>query len=131
MPSLALAHDETKGPIRGDAPPAPVKAEWHRPPAPPPPPATTGTTLIITGSVFAGVGALDILAAPICTVASADDRGLCFGITGGAGGVSLGVGLAILAAGLIDRDHTEKRKWLTMGFSLEAGGGTLVLGRRF
>jgi hypothetical protein len=131
-PSLSFAHDEAKGPIREDAPPAAVKAEPHRPPEPPPPPATSGTTLIITGSVFAGVGALDILAAPICTAISADDRGLCFGLTGGAGGVSLGLGVAILAAGLIDRDLTEKRERLTVGLDVDAsGGGAFVLGGSF
>lgn len=91
-----------------------------------------GMPLVITGGVFGAVGAASIALAPICStgLVSAEDDGLCFGLTAASGGVSVGLGLGMIAAGLIKLDVFGRstaglRAALTIDVRPVASGGAL------
>jgi hypothetical protein len=124
-PSTAFAHEESPEVTKGA-----VKVMEYREPDPDKPP-TTGVAFLITGGVFGGVGALSLATAPLCTLDFAEsDRGLCLGLTAGAGGVSMAFGIALIAAGLIDYNATEKRAAPGVALDLGAAPGDVGLGVR-
>jgi MFS family permease len=124
-PSTAFAHDDGPEVSKGA-----VKVMEYREPDPDEP-ATTGVAFLITGGVFGGVGALSLATAPVCTLDFAEsDRGLCLGLTAGAGGVSMAFGIALIAAGLIDYTATEKRSATGVALDVTSAPGEAGLGLR-
>ncbi len=108
-PSSAFAHD-ADAPRAGapDVPTGAIKVMEYREPDPEQP-ATSGVAFLVTGGVFAGVGALSLATGALCTLDFAEEeRGLCLGLTTGAGGVSMGFGIALIAAGLIDYTASDR-----------------------
>jgi hypothetical protein len=106
--------------------------------APPPPPAgwgpppPSGLGLIITGSVFMGLGAVNLLTAPLCKTSVVDSSisGACFDIALGIGITFVAVGIPLLAVGVSRRhDFLEWRRnnaaaaLLDVGLSRVSGGG--------
>lgn len=96
-----------------------------------------GMPLVITGGAFAAIGAASIAFAPLCSTSlvSSEDDGLCFGLTAASGGVSVGLGLGMLAAGLIELDvlgrGTDSQTALTIDVSPAMSGGVLSVRGRF
>ncbi|APR87453.1 hypothetical protein A7982_12802 [Minicystis rosea] len=115
------------------------------PPLPPPPPGyafpgeppSNGLGLIITGSIFTGIGGINLLTSPICTssaLISRSSRTPCLAL-------SLGVGIGFLAAGIPmlvvgvgrrnafrqwKQEHGIIGKLGDIGFTPAPGGGSMT-----
>jgi hypothetical protein len=158
-----LAHAQTPAP-----PPPPPAATPLPPPPPPaaapaPPPSTQplapveapppaeslpdtppderpsrGVGLLVAGGIFTGLGAVNLLTAPICKtdlVGNRDTQNTCFVASLVAGGTLLAIGLPLLIVGGVKRSHFKA--WQAnhplsgLAFSPAGGGGSLTFVGRF
>jgi hypothetical protein len=88
-------------------------AYGHHPVYAPPPPST-GVGHIVTGSIFVGVGALNLLTAPLCRVDDVipdpETQDTCLYASLIVGGVFLAVGIPLLVIGIGKR--RAYKRWL-------------------
>lgn len=133
------------------APPAAIQAP---PPAPPSPRAmvhpeapaelaeerpSSGIGYLVTGGIFTGIGALNLLTAPICTtdlIPNSDTQKTCLIASLAIGGTFLAIGVPLLIVGGSKR--STYKQWKAdhpvaggFGFSAANGGGGLTFGGRF
>ncbi len=120
--------------------PPPAYAPSLPPPGPPPyglapmpaePPPSSGIALIVTGSVFTGLGALNLITSPICKLDSAFSPGTqnaCLDASLVAGGVFLAIGIPMLVVGTKRRAEFQewKHRYGFVGFNPSTGGGALT-----
>ena len=101
------------------ASPPPALAPQALPPlaqpvfAPGSPPPSTGLGLLIAGSVFTGIGALNLITAPICKtglIPQASTQNLCLAASLVLGGVTLVIGVPMLAVGASKRSKYKEWK---------------------
>lgn len=150
VPAVAHAQDPAPTPLAAPAPPPPPSATQPLPPVQAPPQAESlpdappneqpsrGVGLLVAGGIFTGVGALNLLTAPICKtdlVGDRDTQNTCFVTSLVAGGTLLVVGIPLLIVGSVKRSHFKK--WQAdhplsgLGFSPAGGGGSLTFVGRF
>jgi hypothetical protein len=102
----------------------------------PPPPPSNGVGLLVTGGIFTGVGAVNLLTAPICKtdLFSADTQTLCLGLSLGIGIPFVVVGIPLLVVGASrrgaylewKRSHGAATRLLDLDFKPVPGGGALT-----
>jgi hypothetical protein len=109
-PRLAFAQDAPP-PAAPPAPPPPmmVPAPVFAPAGPAP---STGVAFIVVGSVFTGIGALNLITAPICetSVIPRATQGLCLGASLVFAGITLAIGVPLLAVGVSKRGKYKEWK---------------------
>ena len=108
--SLLLATSASAQPFE---PPPPLSASFQASPAAPPDhaPLRKGNGAIISGWILTGVGALNLVTLPVCTIDiyPEDFRGVCVGASAAYAVVGLGVGVPLLAVGYSRR--RAYREW--------------------
>ena len=143
-PAIAFA-DEPPAP----APPPPVVQSLS--PAPPPPagatapeypsyldtaPKSSGVGYLAAGGVFTGIGALNLLTAPICKtdlIPNHDTQDACLIASLVVGGTFLVIGVPLLIVGASKRSTFKQWKAANpiasgFGFTTASGGGMLTFG---
>jgi hypothetical protein len=102
---------------------------------PPPlggPPPPSGLGLIITGGIFTGIGAVNLLTSPICKSSFVDPSisDVCLGVSLGIGGAFVAIGIPMLVVGTSRRsEYLEWRRrnaaaaLLDVRLARVAGGG--------
>lgn len=143
-PAIALA-DEPSAP----APPPPVVQSLA--PSPPPPmgttapeypsamegaPTSSGVGYLVAGGIFTGIGALNLLTAPICKtdlIGDHDTQDTCLVASLVIGGTFLVIGVPLLIVGSSKR--STYKQWKAdhpvasgLGFTTASGGGMLTFG---
>jgi hypothetical protein len=75
------------------------------------PPPPSGLGLIITGSVFTGIGAVNLITSPICKSSIIDPSisDVCLGVSLGIGGTFVAIGIPMLVVGANRR--SEYLEW--------------------
>ena len=147
--SLAQA-DEPPAP----APMAPPAAVQAPPPSPPPPmamvqpepmamsqeaPPSSGVGYLVAGGIFTGIGAVNLLTAPICKtdlIPDHDTQNTCLIASLAIGGTFLAIGVPLLIVGGSKRStykHWKADHPVAGGFGLSAAnsGGGLTFGGQF
>ncbi|MEP7123771.1 MAG: hypothetical protein ABJE95_22775 [Byssovorax sp.] len=143
-PALALADDSP-------APAPPPPAVQSLPPAPPPPagatapeyptdlevaPKSSGVGYLAAGGVFTGIGALNLLTAPICKTDLIPDHSTqdaCLIASLVVGGTFVVIGVPLLIVGASKRSTFKQWKAAHpiasgFGFTTASGGGMLTFG---
>ncbi len=88
---------------------------WAQEPAPPPPPVearpSTGIGMIVTGSVFTGLGVVNLITAPICLTGAipSSTQSLCLDASLVFAGITLVIGIPLLAVGV--SKHNTYVEW--------------------
>ncbi len=102
-------------------------------------PPSRGVGLLVAGGIFTGIGALNLLTAPICKTDLVGNRATqdaCFKVSLVLGGTFLAIGVPMLVVGGVKR--SKFKRWQAehplaagLGFSPATGGGALTLGGQF
>jgi len=115
--------------------PRPADAQMPPPSYSSEPPPSSGVGLIVTGSIFVGVGAINLITAPICKTDLVQDsvQNVCLGASLVIGGTFLAIGIPLLAVGVHKRN--KFREWKQehrlgalegLGFAAASHGGALT-----
>jgi hypothetical protein len=111
VPATGLANDRTPD---GARPKLVAQAYAYAPPAYVAEPPSNGVGYIITGSIFVGLGGLNLLTAPLCKVDDVipdpDTQDACLYASLIVGGVFLAVGIPLLVVGVGKR--AAYKRWL-------------------
>jgi hypothetical protein len=73
---------------------------------------STGTGMIVTGSIFTGIGVANLITAPICktsAISGRDTQDVCFGVSLTIGGVFTAIGVPLLLVGI--HRHNNYVEW--------------------
>lgn len=102
-------------------------------------PTSTGVGFLVTGGVFTGLGAVNLLTAPICKtdlISNRDVQNGCLVASLVAGGAFLAVGVPLLIVGGVKR--SKYKQWKAshpiaagLDFSATDSGGALLLRGQF
>jgi hypothetical protein len=127
----ALARAQTPPP--GYYAPPPPPGYYAPPPGAYATPPSTGTGMIVTGSVFTGLGFINLATSPVClTIQDSGTQTFCLGLSIGVGVAFAAIGIPLLVVGAgRRRAYLEWKKengvaaHLTdLGFEPARGGGT-------
>jgi hypothetical protein len=121
------------------AAPSPAQAQYA--PYPPPPPVyverppSTGIGLIVTGSVFTGIGVVNLVTAPICKTSAIaqSTQSLCLDASLVLAGITLAIGVPMLAVGVVrhnayvewKKSNSLAARLTDLGIAPVPGGGVL------